>query len=127
LTFCGLRFSVGDGDPENTETPFVAWGAGVAKPVAVTVVGDRADDVDGGGSDAGVGAGARSGVTTNDNTLKSSGPATATANPFPLRPWHAQNMLARSTVGVDMEQADVAPLLAALLGVAPPVNSVGAQ
>lgn len=73
--------SHGAGDPTETETPLVLWGAGVRGPLPSRPATDR---------------------------------------PTP-RAWALDHLLRR-----DIEQADVAPLLAALMGVAIPVNSVGA-
>ena len=72
--------SHGDGNPENTKTPLVSWGAGVQKPQTLNpamVDGDFAS-------------------------------------------WNLGNL--RS---VDVEQADIAILMATLIGVELPVNSVG--
>ncbi|EMD35215.1 hypothetical protein CERSUDRAFT_107194 [Gelatoporia subvermispora B] len=71
----------GDGDPDNTRTPLIAWGKGVRGPLP---------DVD---------------PTSHDEYSK---------------PWGLSHLLRR-----DVEQADVAALMAALIGVEWPVNSVG--
>lgn len=76
--------SHGDGHPDNTRTPLVAWGAGVKGPVA-PVVGKKTGHEDGFSADWGLDAVRR----------------------------------------VDVEQADVAALMAYLVGLRFPVNSVG--
>ncbi|KAG8744785.1 Glycosyl phosphatidyl inositol anchor synthesis [Ceratobasidium sp. 414] len=79
----------GDGDPDNTRTPLIAWGAGVRGPVL----------------DANFGSALNS---THDSY---SNPGWGTA----------LTRLARA----DVQQADVAALMAALLGSDWPMNSVG--
>ena len=76
--------SHGDGHPDNTRTPLVAWGAGVAKPV-ISVSGTASGHEDGFSADWGL------------------------------------NRVQRN----DVEQADVAALMAYLAGLDFPVNSVG--
>lgn len=76
--------SHGDGHPDNTRTPLVVWGSGVAKPRTVSE-GIAAGHEDGFSSDWGFGA-----VQRND-----------------------------------VAQADIAPLMAYLVGLDFPVNSVG--
>ncbi|BFZ62935.1 Glycosyl phosphatidyl inositol anchor synthesis [Saitoella coloradoensis] len=73
--------SHGDGHPDNTRTPIVAWGAGVAKPDTANPIGHD----DGFSDDWGLSA-----VRRND-----------------------------------INQADIAPLMASLIGINYPVNSVG--
>lgn len=75
------RGSHGDGDPANTRTPLVIWGAGVRKPIS------------------------RPGKPSDEDT-----PAD----------WNLDNLVRH-----DVEQADLAPLMAALIGVNFPMNSVG--
>lgn len=77
--------SHGDGHPDNTRTPLVAWGAGVRKPVGVGEVDGKTGHEDGFSGDWGLDAVRR----------------------------------------VDVAQADVAALMAYLVGVRFPVNSVG--
>lgn len=76
--------SHGDGHPDNTRTPLVAWGAGVKRPVA-PVKGGKTGHEDGFSADWGLDAVRR----------------------------------------VDVSQADVAALMAYLVGLRFPVNSVG--
>ena len=76
--------SHGDGHPDNTRTPLVAWGAGVAKPI-ISVSGTASGHEDGFSADWGL------------------------------------NRVQRN----DVEQADVAALMAYLAGLDFPVNSVG--
>ncbi|KII90223.1 hypothetical protein PLICRDRAFT_40419 [Plicaturopsis crispa FD-325 SS-3] len=75
------RGNHGDGDPDNTRTPLVAWGRGIRGPLP--------------------------------NSTPSSHDAYS-------RPWKLDHLLRR-----DVEQADIASLMAALLGIEWPVNSVG--
>ncbi|KAK4958616.1 Glycosyl phosphatidyl inositol anchor synthesis, partial [Elasticomyces elasticus] len=76
--------SHGDGHPDNTRTPLVAWGSGVAKPITVS-----------------------EGVATGHEDAFSSD-------------WHLGHVQRN-----DVAQADVAALMAYLVGLAYPVNSVG--
>ncbi|KAJ7201338.1 Phosphatidylinositolglycan class N-domain-containing protein, partial [Mycena pura] len=71
----------GDGHPDNTRTPLVAWGRGIRGP------------------------------------LPDSSPS---SHDFYSEPWELGHLLRR-----DVEQADLAPLMAALIGINWPVNSVG--
>ncbi|KAF4588570.1 Glycosyl phosphatidyl inositol anchor synthesis [Pleurotus pulmonarius] len=71
----------GDGHPDNTRTPLIAWGAGIRGP------------------------------------LPDSSPS---SHDEYSRPWGLNNLLRR-----DIEQADIAALMASLLGIQWPVNSVG--
>ncbi|KAG2070141.1 PigN-domain-containing protein [Suillus decipiens] len=71
----------GDGDPDNTRTPLIAWGQGIRGPLP-DVIPSSHDEYS--------------------------------------RPWQLDDFLRR-----DVEQADLAPLMAALLGINYPVNSVG--
>ncbi|MDP2436988.1 MAG: PigN domain-containing protein, partial [archaeon] len=72
--------SHGDGEPANTETPYVVWGSGISKS------------------------------------------RSSTQQPAPqLNPLHPLKNDGR----MDIEQADMAPLMAALLGIHFPMNSVG--
>ncbi|KAG1751768.1 Phosphatidylinositolglycan class N-domain-containing protein [Suillus lakei] len=71
----------GDGDPDNTRTPLIAWGRGIRGPLPDAIPSSH-DDYS--------------------------------------SPWQLDNLLRR-----DVEQADLAPLMAALLGINYPVNSVG--
>ncbi|KAJ7045027.1 Phosphatidylinositolglycan class N-domain-containing protein [Mycena alexandri] len=71
----------GDGHPDNTRTPLVAWGRGIRGP------------------------------------LPDSSPSSHDAY---SEPWELNHLLRR-----DVEQADLAPLMAALVGIDWPVNSVG--
>lgn len=71
----------GDGDPDNTRTPLIAWGRGIRGPLPDTI------------------------PSSHDEYS---------------RPWQLDDFLRR-----DVEQADLAPLMAALLGINYPVNSVG--
>ncbi|PWZ02565.1 alkaline phosphatase-like protein [Testicularia cyperi] len=79
----------GDGDPDNTRTPVLAWGAGVRKPIAATASERRA----------------RQKERDCDDYY---------AN------WHLDD-----TARVDIDQADITPLMATLLGIPVPANSEG--
>ncbi|KAI9457067.1 alkaline phosphatase-like protein [Russula earlei] len=72
----------GDGDPDNTRTPLVAWGAGIRGPIKNLASHPMPDDFS--------------------------------------APWELSHIVRR-----DVEQADVAALMSALLGTHWPVNSVG--
>ncbi|KAJ2660955.1 Glycosyl phosphatidyl inositol anchor synthesis [Coemansia sp. RSA 1200] len=74
----------GDGHPDNTRTPLIAWGAGVAKPVAVPA-----------------------GATAPGHDGFSNG-------------WGLDQLERK-----DVNQADIAPLMASLVGLNFPLNSVG--
>lgn len=72
----------GDGDPDNTRTPLITWGAGIRKPIRYPTPSRITDDYS--------------------------------------TPWGLSHIVRR-----DVEQADVAALMSALLGTFWPVNSVG--
>ncbi|KAJ2099592.1 Glycosyl phosphatidyl inositol anchor synthesis [Coemansia sp. RSA 455] len=78
------RGAHGDGHPDNTRTPLIVWGAGVAKP-----------------------APAPSGVTAPGHDAFSNG-------------WNLGQYERK-----DVNQADIAPLMASLIGINFPLNSVG--
>eukprot|EP01018_Ginkgo_biloba_P022729 Gb_08705 [translate_table: standard] len=86
--------SHGDGHPANTETPLVAWGAGIRQP--------------------------------SDST-----PESNTDDGFRFVDEHTHDMPTppewglESTERVDVNQADIAPLMSILLGLPSPMNSVG--
>lgn len=82
--------SHGDGHPDNTRTPLIAWGSGVAKPVKASssLLGKSK-----------VAAGHEDGFSAD---------------------WHLSNIQRN-----DVSQADVAALMAHLVGLDFPVNSVG--
>ncbi|WFD29244.1 hypothetical protein MSPP1_000251 [Malassezia sp. CBS 17886] len=84
------RGNHGDGDPDNTRTPLLAWGAGIRAPVY---------------SDAGARIDERA--------------------PDDRRDAYFANWGLDLVERVDVEQADIAPLVAALLGIAVPANSEG--
>ncbi|EGG11726.1 uncharacterized protein MELLADRAFT_33250 [Melampsora larici-populina 98AG31] len=77
----------GDGDPDNTRTPIVAWGSGIK---------------------------GRASVTTNPSV-----PIVPSNDPY-FANWHLDNM-----GRLDVEQADIAPLMSTLAGTPIPANSVG--
>ncbi|XP_027075046.1 GPI ethanolamine phosphate transferase 1 [Coffea arabica] len=86
--------SHGDGHPSNTDTPLVAWGAGVRHP-AHNFSGDQLE-------------GAVQFVDEHKHNM-----------PTP-REWGLEGI-----ERVDVNQADIAPLMSTLLGLPCPVNSVG--
>lgn len=100
-----LKGAHGDGDPANTRTPLVVWGAGVQKPVPVPP------------------------ATSFHINLPTQSRAQVRAQ---LQAQEEQEARARNEWGVlahlmrnDVMQADVAPLISALLGLPYPRNSVG--
>lgn len=84
-----LKGNHGDGDPHNTRTPLVAWGAGVRGPRAATSQQQQEPELE----------------QEKDAYF---------AN------WHLDD-----TARVDVDQADITPLMATLLGVPVPANSEG--
>ncbi|CAA0828488.1 Unknown protein [Striga hermonthica] len=86
--------SHGDGHPSNTDTPLVAWGAGVGQPVPIS---DNHNH--------------------NDNARFVDDHAHDLATPSDWGLDDLQRM--------DVNQADIAPLMSTLLGLPSPVNSVG--
>ncbi|KYQ91842.1 phosphatidylinositol glycan [Tieghemostelium lacteum] len=90
------RGSHGDGERSNTETPLVAWGAGVRGPLSVQYQMERIKKLRGKG---------------NEHIL---------VNPETPENWKLSHLM-RS----DVSQADIAPLMSTLIGVPPPLNSVG--
>jgi phosphatidylinositol glycan class N len=104
------RGSHGDGQPVLTQTPIIAWGAGVPPPVHVSeeqlhwhIPPPVTDGFTGGGMSP---LGPDVVVGWNDATPKN---------------WGQLHELQRN----DVAQADIAPLIAVLAGVPIPVNSVG--
>ena len=89
--------SHGDGHPTNTETPLVVFGAGIAPPKEIKEKGkrERKEECEWGGR--------------SDNPP-----------PFSPKEWHLAGFERR-----DVDQADVAAIIASLLGVRFPKNSVG--
>lgn len=79
----------GDGDPDNTRTPLVAWGAGVRRPQPA------------------------------NKTQVQASKAAATEDPYDAD-WHLDDI-----VRADVDQADITPLMATLLGIPVPANSEG--
>lgn len=101
----------GDGDPTNTRTPLVAWGAGVRGPEPKSIKAVDLND-----------------ETRHERVLASSNPSLRQVK----EQWDRKSEEdAKDTwkldglVRKDIMQADVAPLAASLIGVAIPVNSVG--
>ncbi|SPO20128.1 related to MCD4 - sporulation protein [Ustilago trichophora] len=84
-----LKGNHGDGDPHNTRTPLVAWGAGVRGPQPATTQQKR------------------------DARLERS------QDPY-FADWYLDDISR-----VDVDQADITPLMATLLGVPVPANSEG--
>lgn len=98
--------SHGDGNPECTRTPFIAWGRGIRQG--------------GGGDDNGDGDAADAQFDNLHNIIDDIRESVEherdmTRDQWELDPSHRK----------DIRQADVAPLLTALLGLAYPVNNVG--
>ncbi|KAL3624208.1 hypothetical protein CASFOL_033024 [Castilleja foliolosa] len=90
--------SHGDGHPTNTDTPLVAWGAGVGQPVPISEYHNNKHD------------------DNSDNKFVDD---------------HVHDMATPLDWGLDdlerldVNQADIAPLMSTLLGLPCPVNSVG--
>lgn len=101
----------GDGDPANTRTPLVAWGAGVDGPMRVAHEGEPAGTptfrID-------LPTQSKAHVAAQLDAQKSQEDAAANE-------WGSLVHLARK----DVMQADVAPLISSLLGIPYPRNSVG--
>uniref|UniRef100_V5EHJ7 GPI ethanolamine phosphate transferase 1 n=1 Tax=Kalmanozyma brasiliensis (strain GHG001) TaxID=1365824 RepID=V5EHJ7_KALBG len=79
----------GDGDPDNTRTPLVAWGAGVRRP-----------------------------RSANQTQVQAS--RAAAEDDAYFADWHLDDV-----VRADVDQADITPLMATLLGIPVPANSEG--
>ncbi|KAJ8546312.1 hypothetical protein K7X08_018895 [Anisodus acutangulus] len=86
--------SHGDGHPTNTDTPLVAWGAGVGHPLPIS----RSDHHE------------NTGRFIDDHLHDTETPSE----------WGLSGM-----TRLDVNQADIAPLMSTLLGLPCPVNSVG--
>lgn len=102
----------GDGDPSNTRTPLVAWGAGVDGPVRVANA--NADDTKKTSFQIDLPTQSRAHVEAQLRAQQQQEAAAA-------REWGSLLGLARK----DVMQADVAPLISSLLGLPYPRNSVG--
>ena len=92
----------GDGQPVNTRTPFVVWGHGCAKPKLANV------EMQQNAFSAHMTSSAFSATYTPEQEFEA------------IHEWGLDHLARR-----DIEQADAAPLMATLLGINIPVNSVG--
>ncbi|KAG1706387.1 hypothetical protein DVH05_001534 [Phytophthora capsici] len=101
----GLKGAHGDGDPANTRTPLVVWGAGVQGPTEVEKGGGFEIDL----------------PTQSRAQVKAQLQAQEEQEQAAVGEWGALGKLMRK----DVMQADVAPLISALLGLPYPRNSVG--
>lgn len=105
--------SHGDGHPDNTRTPLIAWGAGVAKPAVYPLVDpDTAAAV---AAEAAEAAAAEAGEYVPETVYH-----VAPGHDEYSADWHLDTVRRN-----DVEQADVAALMAHLVGLAFPANSVG--
>ncbi|KAG7389278.1 hypothetical protein PHYPSEUDO_010836 [Phytophthora pseudosyringae] len=100
----GLKGAHGDGDPANTRTPLVVWGAGVQGPTQVDTAGFEIDL-----------------PTQSRAQVRAQLQAQEEQEQAAVGEWGALDKLLRK----DVMQADVAPLISALLGLPYPRNSVG--
>ncbi|CAI5746448.1 unnamed protein product [Peronospora destructor] len=101
----GLKGAHGDGDPANTRTPLVVWGAGVQGPIEVNGTGKF--DID---------------LSTQFRTqVRAQLQAQEEQEKAAMKEWRDLGNLVRK----DVMPADVAPLISALLGQPYPRNSVG--
>jgi len=88
--------SHGDGDPANTQTPLLVWGAGVGGPTAADAHVDHSELWS-----------SRATLSESEQNLQN-------------RKWGLSHLRRR-----DVRQVDIAPLMASLIGVAYPMNSLG--
>eukprot|EP01125_Pyxidicula_operculata_P003042 TRINITY_DN1317_c0_g1_i5.p1 TRINITY_DN1317_c0_g1~~TRINITY_DN1317_c0_g1_i5.p1 ORF type:complete len:896 (+),score=164.13 TRINITY_DN1317_c0_g1_i5:123-2810(+) len=107
--------SHGGGEWENTETPLIAWGAGIRKPQS----SDNAQQHHNRKTWAVDHHKELSTTTSNPAAVPTTNSATSSLFYTP-RSW-SLNHIRR----VDIEQADVAPLMSSLIGIPFPLNSVG--
>ncbi|POM77823.1 GPI ethanolamine phosphate transferase [Phytophthora palmivora] len=101
----GLKGAHGDGDPANTRTPLVVWGAGVQGPTVGSKSGTFEIDL----------------PTQSRTQVRAQLQAQEEQEQAAVEEWGALGNLMRK----DVMQADVAPLISALLGLPYPRNSVG--
>ncbi|KAG3244381.1 GPI ethanolamine phosphate transferase 1 [Phytophthora idaei] len=101
----GLKGAHGDGDPANTRTPLVVWGAGVQGPTKVEKKKEFKIDLS----------------TQSRAQVRAQLQAQEEQEQTAVGDWGALGNLVRK----DVMQADVAPLISALLGLPYPRNSVG--
>ncbi|UIZ28612.1 hypothetical protein KXD40_009309 [Peronospora effusa] len=101
----GLKGAHGDGDPANTRTPLVVWGAGVQGPIEVNGSGNFDIDL----------------PTQSRTQVRAQLQAQEEQEQAAVKEWRGLDKLVRK----DVMQADVAPLISALLGQPYPRNSVG--
>ncbi|TYZ58043.1 hypothetical protein PybrP1_010764 [[Pythium] brassicae (nom. inval.)] len=102
----------GDGDPANTRTPLVAWGAGVHGPELAATHRDSDDSDSAFHIDL---------PTQSRADVRAQLAAQQSQEAAAARDWGRLVQLTRK----DVMQADVAPLVSALLGLPYPRNSVG--
>ncbi|KAJ1559751.1 Glycosyl phosphatidyl inositol anchor synthesis, partial [Cladochytrium tenue] len=119
------RGNHGDGHPDNTMTPLIAWGAGVAGPEKVA----GTQEAEGGAGrrtkrkkkrQAAVSDGAPAASVASAGRPDAQGALAETADPYAAVPWGLDDLVRR-----DVNQADIAPLMSVLIGVPYPMNSVG--
>ncbi|CAH0519393.1 unnamed protein product [Peronospora belbahrii] len=101
----GLKGAHGDGDPANTRTPLVVWGAGVQGPIRTEGTGKFEIDL----------------PTQSRTQVRAQIQAQEEQEQAAVKEWRDLYNLVRK----DVMQADVAPLISALLGQPYPRNSVG--
>ncbi|GMF13586.1 unnamed protein product [Phytophthora lilii] len=101
----GMKGAHGDGDPANTRTPLVVWGAGVQGPTKVKTEGEFDVDL----------------PTQSRAQVRAQLQAQEEQERAAVDEWGTLGGLLRK----DVMQADIAPLISALLGLPYPRNSVG--
>ncbi|KAI9347798.1 Phosphatidylinositolglycan class N-domain-containing protein [Zopfochytrium polystomum] len=119
------RGNHGDGHPDNTMTPLVAWGAGIKRSKLVrkskTRIRKRQDSA--AASDTAGDEKEAEAVTLTESSaapLPTTTSAIDPSDPFAQVPWNLDDVVRN-----DVNQADIAPLMSTLIGVPFPMNSVG--
>jgi phosphatidylinositol glycan class N len=103
-----VRGAHGDGHPDNTRTPFIAWGAGITGPEKIIKTEFSTNNND------------NNNHHHHHSLIHLDGTYSLIEEMEFIKQWRLEHLVRR-----DLEQGDVAPLIATLLGIPIPAHSVG--